>query len=116
MSKAKLKNVLRKDLQLIQELRSEIESDLAALDIAEMGKCQGCQMPEYAIYHECQAREMKHHLTYTSSQSKPEGEDFYLCESCEIKRTEEECGNCGNSLDLNACEDCQELFCLDCCD
>ena len=35
MSKTKLKNALRKDFQLIQELRNEIESDLAALDVAE---------------------------------------------------------------------------------
>jgi hypothetical protein len=35
MSKAKLKNAIRKDLELLQKLREEIEDNLAALDVAE---------------------------------------------------------------------------------
>ncbi|CAG8721006.1 6625_t:CDS:2 [Gigaspora margarita] len=102
-----------------------------------MDQCQSCQMPEYVIYHECQAREMKYHLIcsgcektcdggiykrdndyysfhhpkcgayvfHINSVKKPEGEDFYLCVSCEEKHCQKY---------LNQCKSCQELFCSDC--
>ncbi|CAG8849387.1 5546_t:CDS:2, partial [Racocetra persica] len=49
--------------------RSEYLAELAA-EIAEMGKCQGCEMPEYVIHQEYEAGDMKSHLICSGCQKK----------------------------------------------
>ncbi|CAG8583408.1 27222_t:CDS:10 [Gigaspora margarita] len=103
-----------------------------AQEIAEKGKCGGCLMPVYVIEQEHEAGNMRlnhlicggchkacdggvykrendyysfRHPKYINSVKKPEGEDFYLCVSCEEKHCQKY---------LNQCKSCQELFCSDC--
>ncbi|CAG8815187.1 9664_t:CDS:2 [Gigaspora margarita] len=75
-----------------------------AQEIAEKGKCSGCLMPEYVIYHEYQAGNMKHHLMCGGCQKKCDGgkykheNDAYSFQSCKFQLL---CGDCGSLHELD---------------